>query len=256
MIQDQMFCRCPGGLHCSTFLLYCPLELVAPGIPAGHRRAPLQYLLNAVNKHTRPGVPAGHRRAPLQRGPVHPGYLGSGPSRVPADLRRLHCGTYPGVAPTYNGAGVPADPGGLHCGRIPTRVPGFARRVSRRSRAGSIAARSGLRQERLAPVFPPFNGGLHCGPADLASARSVLPPSDGGLYCGSRIAALAGRHPRAPAVQRRAPLRQPGAMAPRQSACSPPINGGLHCGHGYAVRCPKLGSAPAVRRRAPLRHAS
>ena len=63
----------------------------------------------------------------------------------------------------------------------------------------------------------------------------MLPPFDGGLHCGDEQPSAAGsdRNPRAPAVQRRAPLRRP----PRDRL------------HWRAA----VNGAPAVRRRAPLR---
>src|SRR5208282_4358197 len=85
-------------------------------------------------------------------------------------------------------------------------------------------------------VLPPFIGGLHCGIKDFCSGfiedRRVLPPFIGGLHCGhlTSTSRSAGRA-RAPAVHRRAPLRQ---------VPVDPGRGGV------------LG-APAVHRRAPLR---
>src|SRR6266581_3914638 len=111
--------------------------------------------------------------------------------------------------------GIPVLPpinGGLHCGPD-----------------------TGTRRAAWNVVLPPINGGLHCGRVETPAFTPgswVLPPINGGLHCG-----LAGRYGpdfqliRAPAYQRRAPLR------PREPDASPPARPG----------------APAYQRRAPLR---
>ncbi len=91
--------------------------------------------------------------------------------------------------------------------------------------------------EQLGPLalFPPIQGGLHCGPQvrfRWSLFSSLFPPIQGGLHCG--FAQLAGEPIAAealPAHSRRAPLR------PR-------------CPAGVAGRA---GALPAHSRRAPLR---
>ena len=131
---------------------------------------------------------------------------------------------------------------------------------SRRLRAGSIAARrSTSRPTRCSGVLPPWGGRAHCG------------------VIFSRATSTVRR--RAPAVQRRAPLRllvaEPPHRPARASSRCP--TGGLHCGRssrvtirslapgsrrstaGSIAACRPSGSrgrrsgAPAVPRRAPLR---
>jgi len=95
---------------------------------------------------------------------------------------------------------LPPFNGGLHCGA--DVLPWLTRmidRCSRLSTAGSIAAGSlRFRVQILQGVLPPFNGGLHCGSADRNRSPAVTASG-------------------APAFQRRAPLRQMGHPALRES---------------------------------------
>ena len=159
------------------------------------------------------------------------------------------------------------------------RAPAYQRRAPLRPVQGG-------RQRAGAAVLPPINGGLHCGSGTLDRYRcawQVLPPINGGLHCGPQARCPPSRAAtaRAPAYQRRAPLRHPGGVVLEGDSdwVLPPINGGLHCGvrlrtlraHGN-VRCSRLSTAgsiaallsrspgragrpraPAYQRRAPLR---
>ena len=204
--------------------------------PAYQRRAPLRRRSAVRPWSARPGAPAFQRRAPL-RPPA-----GAGAVRTAA------------VLPPFNG--------GLHCGTLSTAsVADRAAACSRLSTAGSIAASTtAAALQHGSPVLPPFNGGLHCGTRSAHASgrrRHVLPPFNGGLHCGMPCRPGTGRqHDRAPAFQRRAPLRQrsAGTGNPGVARCSrlstagsiaararrlhrrpgdpvlPPFNGGLHCG--------------------------
>src|SRR5487761_1665425 len=168
----------------------------------------------------------------------------------------------------------------------PIDAPSAVRKswCSRLSTAGSIAAAPTTPAVACgAGVLPPINGGLHCG--DPRHARwspawpRVLPPINGGLHCGlHRDPTSHRRHLRAPAYQRRAPLRPPTRRHPSASrhGCSrlstagsiaalsrecrgaaghpvlPPINGGLHCGNAAAAKslfaqlCSRLSTAGSI----------
>src|SRR5487761_1579675 len=168
----------------------------------------------------------------------------------------------------------------------PIDAPSAVRKswCSRLSTAGSIAAAPTTPAVSCgAGVLPPINGGLHCG--DPRHARwspawpRVLPPINGGLHCGlHRDPTSHRRHLRAPAYQRRAPLRPPTRRHPSASrhGCSrlstagsiaalsrecrgaagqpvlPPINGGLHCGDAAAAKalfaqlCSRLSTAGSI----------
>ena len=97
-------------------------------------------------------------------------------------------------------------------------------------------------------VFPPINGGLHCGTfADAKNFKigGVFPPINGGLHCGG--CTREGRAPSGrcvPAYQRRAPLRLPGRCARWRVARQvfPPINGGLHCGPDISMAFDRMHS--------------
>jgi hypothetical protein len=108
---------------------------------------------------------------------------------------------------------------------------------SRRSKAGSIAAPAAEGRCRwLTPrVFPPFQGGLHCGPWLRLMGQHwpvVFPQFQGGLHCGDLGVGVRHQHrPGVPAIPRRAPLRRGGLAG---------VGGGL-------------GGVPAIPRRAPLR---
>jgi hypothetical protein len=62
------------------------------------------------------------------------------------------------------------------------------------------------------PVLPPSDGGLHCGTIFVTSVNvwvGILPPFDGGPHCGSGVTLSCNPvMTSAPAVRRRAPLRQ------------------------------------------------
>ena len=86
-------------------------------------------------------------------------------------------------------------------------------------------------------VFPPINGGLHCGQfagATVVGELEVFPPINGGLHCGDcTYLLIVPAAVRVPAYQRRAPLRRRRTrrLPPLwRSSVFPPINGGLHCG--------------------------
>jgi len=71
------------------------------------------------------------------------------------------------------------------------------------------------------------------GSGQALGGAEVLPPINGGLHCGrSRTEARWAVFWRAPAYQRRAPLRPPvqHRARPGLPGVLPPINGGLHCG--------------------------
>ena len=182
------------------------------------------------------GVPAYQRRAPLRRG-------------TPAVLDR----------------GIP------RCSRLSTAgsIAASSRRpcsqwrtvCSRLSTAGSIAARSTPRSASVtSTVFPPINGGLHCGGVtgtSSPSAKTVFPPINGGLHCGTQMPGQGIQFRRGvPAYQRRAPLR-PAVMMPaplRSGGCSR-----LSTAGSIAARWPgcrlrrRRHRVPAYQRRAPLR---
>jgi len=161
--------------------------------------------------------------------------------RAPAVRRRLHCGLEQDFQARYK----------------PTAAPAIRRRAPLRPLGVS-------RLDDDLQVLPLFTGGLHCG-------------GDNNIR-GAKAAAL---YRSAPAVQRRAPLRQHhagGPPRPSRTLCSrrlppgsiaagplhpcpypsrsvpPPFNGGPHC--GIYLREKKVfepTSAPHVRGGAPLR---
>ena len=110
---------------------------------------------------------------------------------------------------------LPPFSGGLHCGQYADNGPNIH----------SI-------------VLPPFSGGLHCGSRVglmMVCRVRVLPPFSGGLHCGKEAPRRAGVVvARAPAVQRRAPLRHhwSARASARKDRVLPPFSGGLHCGLG------------------------
>ena len=205
------------------------------------------------------GAPAVHRRAPLRRRAA---------GAAPAVLQR-----------------APAVHGGLHCGTR-RHLAVSVRSCSRRSTAGSIAARSSCqRRSRSRRVLPPFIGGLHCGAPAAGAARQVececsrrssagsiaarrppivasraagvLPPFNGGLHCGPRQHAARRREqPRCSRRSRRAPLRhlhdRP-VPAHVISGCSRRSAAGSIAAADCSRRRRRLAGAPAVQRRAPLR---
>src|SRR5487761_1567303 len=145
----------------------------------------------------------------------------------------------------------------------PIDAPSAVRKswCSRLSTAGSIAAAPTTPAVSCgAGVLPPINGGLHCG--DPRHARwspawpRVLPPINGGLHCGlHRDPTSHRRHLRAPAYQRRAPLRPyPGSVAaPQVSPCSRLSTAGSIAAMLPPRRPCSRSCAPAYQRRAPLR---
>ena len=151
-------------------------------------------------------------------------------------------------------------------GSIAAEMPGWSvagvALSSRSSGAGSIAALSRSSFTRLGDcVIPLLRGGLHCGTAWVAAARTrvfhVIPLLRGGLHCGgprsvhpnalsassrsSGAGSIAARRPGAardpaggghPAPQGRAPLRprHPDRLRCRFLRVIPLLRGGLHCG--------------------------
>ena len=183
-----------------------PLQLAAPGPPP--RRAvrvlpPFTGGLHCSNDRVEVAAglivraPAFHRRAPLQLD--HRRLVPAGHLVLPPFSGGLHCGyqASPVCHSTVNGA--PA---------VQRRAP--LRHVVQLDVAQDVQ------------VLPPFNSGLHCGrTASLpVSLRlwPVFPPFSGGLHSGhsgtNRSASISVS---APAVQRRAPLRQYGHVSSRRS---------------------------------------
>ena len=127
------------------------------------------------------------------------------------------------------------------------RRPGICEPCSRRSPAGSIAARdrSSRCRDRQA-VLPPFTGGLHCGaygrrhrsqPARWCSRRSPAGSIAADVHAHGVLATVAcsRRSPAGSIAARRRRLRhRSGAQV------LPPFTGGLHCGA-------MLGRRPARR---------
>ena len=241
-----------GGLHCGA-----RARSPAPDASACSRRSTAGSIAARTGPHDcqrAPGAPAVRRRAPLRHESVSmPRSCGV----LPPFDGGLHCGT---TLRDLIGRqlGAPAVQRRAPLRLLPQSRSRRAGRCSRRSTAGSIAAsaarslvgrgvtgapavRGGLHcgcrcsspgaQDGL--MLPPINGGLHCGREryrSRATCTPVLPPSSGGLHCGSRPAErpTVGQ-PRAPAVQRRAPLRLAPIRTVSFRAVLPPINGGLHC---------------------------
>ena len=258
---------------------------------------------------TTSSAPASQRRAPLRHPPgkrVADGLVQcsrlSTAGSIAAAIRSPAGSHWSRVLPPLNG--------GLHCGT----------KGKSSHRGKSYSAPASQRRAPLRPgqhrtpvgnhlVLPPLNGGLHCGPFTRFMLRlegKVLPPLNGGLHCGrsefadvaqyrigcsrlstaGSIAAAVPKAPlqalrhRAPASQRRAPLRPVTRSASISASVQvlPPLNGGLHCGedpslpHQIVIRlCSRLSTAgsiaagsstsltalasgaPASQRRAPLR---
>ena len=258
---------------------------------------------------TTSSAPATQRRAPLRHPPgkrVADGLVQcsrlSTAGSIAAAIRSPAGSHWSRVLPPLNG--------GLHCGT----------KGKSSHRGKSYSAPASQRRAPLRPgqhrtpvgnhlVLPPLNGGLHCGPFTRFMLRlegKVLPPLNGGLHCGrsefadvaqyrigcsrlstaGSIAAAVPKAPlqalrhRAPASQRRAPLRPVTRSASISASVQvlPPLNGGLHCGedpslpHQIVIRlCSRLSTAgsiaagsstsltalasgaPASQRRAPLR---
>jgi len=221
-----------GGLHCGILAALRSLA-AAQGAPAFQRRAPLRRVTGRVQDLGPGGAPAFQRRAPLRQqvqvsvgGPLEraPAFQRRAPLRPSGDDLQLRDAVQ--VLPPFNG--------GLHCGRLAVRdaITG-TRGCSRLSTAGSIAAAiTRARPPASQKVLPPFNGGLHCGYIDgteytmpakcsrLSTAGSVavcgssretcavLPPfKAGSIAVRSCTPAPRWRPRRAPAFQRRAPLR-------------------------------------------------
>ena len=173
---------------------------------------------------------------------------------------------------------LPPFNGGLHCGAmLPSPCAPRLARCSRRSTAGSIAAAWPIGVRPVARCSRRSTAGsiaadLMLLPASSASACSRRSTA-GSIAARRAVRRAAGRPSRAPAVQRRAPLRQYGCTAPRDARAPavhgglhcgdtdtssrtvlPPINGGLHCGNVARPACSPSGRrAPADQRRAPLR---
>ena len=158
---------------------------------------------------------------------------------LPASQRRalLRLRHEPGDRDGYEGR-VPAD---LTVGSIAARTRRRPRppgpRCSRRSPAGSIAARTGPSSSHGSPCRAPAVQRRAPLPQDAdrapAAAGAVLPPIKGGLHCGlfSRSMMIVMRHAGTPAIRRRAPLRPvqgEGRRAPVRAP--PPFSGGLYCG--------------------------
>ena len=302
-----------GGLHCGTRSPASRAGERCQRAPASQRRAPLRR--DPACRHMsapRTGAPASQRRAPLRRCPLtaswHPPPLGAPASQRRAPLR-----------PADADDEVPADRRGAPASQRRAPLRRHPRRTSPAASTGAPASQrraplrpgaAGACAAGIGAVLPPLNGGLHCGARRRQLARycdrPVLPPLNGGLHCGvplgdghaagvsrcsrlSTAGSIAARRSivqgieaawRAPASQRRAPLR-PGDGADRsrgRARCSrlstagsiaaslrsapsaaewqvlPPLNGGLHCGEylGRHVMLDGAG-APASQRRAPLR---
>src|SRR5579875_3745487 len=108
---------------------------------------------------------------------------------LPPFIGGLHCGAASGISPFRISRVLPPFIGGLHCGGCqPPALPPELRPCSRRSSAGSIAARTSAGVcDLCGSVLPPFIGGLHCGgffPLFPVHLVPVLPPFIGGLHCG------------------------------------------------------------------------
>jgi len=223
-----------GGLHCGIYD-------ESKAIPAGTVLPPFNGGLHCGaaagpwHGGTGRSAPAFQRRAPLRPAGHRPETL-----PIPACSRLSTAGSIAAVMTTASAGRIwpvlPPFNGGLHCG------------VSRAQRA-----------VRVVEVLPPFNGGLHCGRGArraMVGWRDVLPPFNGGLHCGLGPRPLADllQH-RAPAFQRRAPLRRDGCQGSRglHGRVLPPFNGGLHCGDSQrwpalalALRCSRLSTAGSI----------
>jgi hypothetical protein len=183
-------------------------------------------------------APAVHRRAPLRHLCVV--LLIQQPARALAVQRRApfrRPDAHPGTRPA--GQVLPPSSGGLHCG------------------GSCMIGTTGRR-----PVLLPFNGGLHCGwkvPGGNPPALYMLPPDlrRAPLRLAQRPAGLHRQVP-APAVYRRAPLRQPRRALHDGARLEmlPPSDGGLHCGRHASLRfsgnsraCSRLSAAGSIAAR-------
>ena len=254
-----------GGLHCGASLGAAGPSTV-PGAPAFQRRAPLRRLGRRWDG-------AGTAVLPPFNGGLHCG-TGLPVTPVPAVgvlppfNGGLHCGAMPASDCGRLRLGAPAFQR-----RAPLRRHGRGSRTadgcSRLSTAGSIAAadlpdlrrirrgapafqrRAPLRHVDAAPgrrldvqVLPPFNGGLHCG-ASMRGRTGQLDHACSRLSTAGSIAASrtrpAGRSDRrAPAFQRRAPLRRMARSAGRSCAggCSRLSTAGSIAARGRSCRRP------------------
>ena len=121
-------------------------------------------------------------------------------------------------------------------------------------------------------VLPLSSSGLHCSltypMTPWIIQQEVLPPVDGWLHCALGLCRTPTRRPRrAPAVQRRAPLRREGLRRDlrRQRQVLTSFSGGLHWGYDMLTahlievseysRCPSAGSIEA-RRGSPSTYAT
>ena len=144
---------------------------------------------------------------------------------------------------------LPPFNGGLHCGEI------HSRRTSPRSpaaRAPAFQRRAPLRPSGL-PIASPFRPAC----SRLSTAGSIAAP---GHWLIAQYGPLSAR---APAFQRRAPLRRSRSRrrADRSQRVLPPFNGGLHCGArdhrrpaGAGSWCSRLSTAGSIAAPVPQRH--
>ena len=122
------------------------------------------------------------------------------------------------------------------------------------ARAPAVHRRAPLRRysfpadrSRRPRLLPPFPGGLHCGPFDIAIGGERMTGAPAVHRRAPLRPAASSRHPAtwacAPAVPRRAPLRLVSSRPQRERCATvlPPFSGGLHCGRsakaGRGERC-------------------
>ena len=209
--------------------------------PAFQRRAPLRRATSSCTATDRcPGAPAFQRRAPLRRAP-RPRAAARRRQVLPPFNGGLHCGCPQSRvrrrgcdqrAPAFQRRAPLRQDGARGSPHARTvGAPAFQRRAPLRPRTRTT--RPACRPQ----VLPPFNGGLHCGGgltaarpathgapafqrrAPLRPASTVAGPTSarpvtcsrlstaGSIAAGQRRPPCLARRRRAPAFQRRAPLR-------------------------------------------------
>ena len=183
----------------------------------------------------------------------------------------LHCGSGRPRDGTSTARVLPPLSGGLHCGPQTLTRMGPATQVLPPSNGGlhcgNVMNQLLIGQNRM---LPPSNGGLHCARHQTAASTAVtapvreklsanvgISPLSRRLHCGAKAyGVISGANADPPAVQRRAPLRQPlsGPRGRLRRLVLSPSYGGLHCGqHFTGLGNTGKASAPAVQRRDPLR---
>jgi hypothetical protein len=206
------------------------------------RRAPRRSTAGSIADPATPAVATSPRSVlPPFLGGLHCGWTNFGKGQpetlvLPPFTGGPRCGQAKDDKHMFGNTVLPLSDGGLHCGWEVTNLFSQKNKLCSRRRRQAPLRRgqedlSGIKE----PVFPPPMAGSTAARSRSASTATTPSCSHCSTTGSIAVAITTSGAPRpglgAPAVQRRAPLRQVHGDIPADHRSGfPPLTGGLHCG--------------------------